>query len=103
MVSSSPICRTRSLSLRPSRPTCIYPQVRRLSSSDPAEPVAANILTGPDRFTGPHAMAEAMDRVHRVLPAASFRVQAIFGREYSPVMQYRCEDAETGDRGSRLR
>jgi pyruvate ferredoxin oxidoreductase alpha subunit len=63
---------------------------------DPAEPVAANILTGPDRFTGPkYAMAEAMDRVHRVLPEAFSEFKRIFGREYSPVMQYRCEDAET--------
>lgn len=63
---------------------------------DPKEPVAANILTGPERFTeDKYAVAWAMERARDVLETAFSEFARVFGRRYSSVLEYRCEDADT--------
>lgn len=63
---------------------------------DSGSPVAANILTGPERFTeDKFAVAEGMERAGKVLELAFSEFEAVFGRRYSPAMEYMCDDAET--------
>ncbi|HHY35049.1 MAG TPA: pyruvate ferredoxin oxidoreductase [Firmicutes bacterium] len=63
---------------------------------DPESPVAANILTGPHLFTeDKYTVALGMERARTVLETAFSEFADVFGRKYSSVMDYGCDDAET--------
>lgn len=62
---------------------------------DPNTPMFINDLTPSAEFTEMrYQQAAAFEQAHRVLPEAFAQFKQVFGREYSMIEAYRCEDAE---------
>jgi pyruvate ferredoxin oxidoreductase alpha subunit len=62
---------------------------------DPQEPLAVNVLTGPEIFTEiKYQQKQAMDRVFPVMEEIGLEFARRFGRFYPPFSAEFCEDAE---------
>jgi len=71
------------------------PYVRQNFYLDPADPMFINDLTPSIEFTEMrYQQAVAFSQAETVLPEAFTEFKKVFGREYSMIEAYRCDDAE---------